>query len=243
MHYTPIGTEQSDLTKVGLIFADPSQVQERAMTMVAIDREFEIPPHADNHRVTTWFDRFPKNAKLLALAPHMHLRGKSFRFVLHDGDQEEVLLDVPAYDFNWQHAYTLQEPIELRDGMRIQCIAHFDNSENNLVNPDPDETVRWGDQTWQEMVVAYFGVSVPKDQVSGDVRRRERSLAERRKSAEQAAQKMFERFDKNQDDVIGRKEVPESFRVFAFRKFDRNSDGRITRDEARRRAFQTQSND
>ncbi len=243
MHYTPIGTEQSDLTKVGLIFADPSQVQERAMTMVAIDREFEIPPHADNHRVTTWFDRFPKNAKLLALAPHMHLRGKSFRFVLHDGDQEEVLLDVPAYDFNWQHAYTLQEPIELRDGMRIQCIAHFDNSENNLVNPDPDETVRWGDQTWQEMVVAYFGVSVPKDQVSGDVRRRERSLAERRKSAEQAAQKMFERFDKNQDDVIGRKEVPESFRVFAFRKFDRNSDGRITHDEARRRAFQTQSND
>ena len=243
MHYTPIGTEQSDLTKVGLIFADPEEVQERALTMVAIDRNFEIPPHAENHEVRTWFDRFPKNARLLAIAPHMHLRGKAFRFVLHHGQRQEVLLDVPNYDFNWQHAYMLETPIELQEGMRIECIANFDNSENNLVNPDPEATVRWGDQTWEEMVVAYFGVAVPKEQEMKDLRRREKSLAERRQNAEQAAQKMFERFDKNQDDAIGRKEVPESFRVFAFRDFDHNSDGRITRDEARRRAFQMQAND
>lgn len=243
MHYTPIGTEQSDLTKVGLIFADPAKVHERALTMIAIDRDFEIPPRTEDYQVTTWFDRFPKNAKLLALAPHMHLRGKAFRFVLHDGGQQEVLLDVPAYDFNWQHAYVLETPIELHDGIRIECIAHFDNSEENLVNPDPEATVRWGDQTWEEMVVAYFGVAVPKDQEMRDLRRREQSLAQRRKKAEQAAQKMFERFDKNGDEAIARTEVPESFRVFAFRAFDRDSDGRITPDEARRRAFHTQSKD
>ena len=161
MHYTPIGTEQRDLTKVGLVYADPASIKERVLTMISMNRDFEIPPGDANFEARSWLNRVPEDATLLAIAPHMHLRGKSFRFVLHQGNEQQVLLDVPNYDFNWQHSYELATPLPLKQGMKIECIAHFDNSEDNPTNPDPTAAVRWGDQTWEEMVVAYFGVAVP----------------------------------------------------------------------------------
>ena len=101
-------------------------------------------------------------ALLLGLAPHMHLRGKSFLYeaIFSDG-KKEVLLDVPRYDFNWQTTYRLAEPKKLPAGTKVHCVAHFDNSENNLNNPDPKARVRWGDQTWNEMMIGYFEIAVP----------------------------------------------------------------------------------
>ena len=94
----------------------------------------------------------------------MHLRGKAFRYelVLPTGERE-VLLDVPAYDFNWQTRYVLAEPRRLPAGSVIFCRATFDNSEANLANPDPTKTVRWGDQSWEEMMLGFFDVILPRD--------------------------------------------------------------------------------
>jgi hypothetical protein len=103
---------------------------------------------------------FEKDAVVLSLLPHMHFRGKSFQFraVYPDG-RSEVLLSVPRYDFNWQHTYVLKEPLRVPAGTRIECVAHYDNSSGNPYNPDPDKEVRWGEQSWEEMmlgVVGYF---------------------------------------------------------------------------------------
>jgi len=93
------------------------------------------------------------------MTPHMHLRGKSFRFEAFYADgRSEILLDVPNYDFNWQLSYQLAEPKLLPKGTRIHCTAGFDNSKNNPVNPDAEHPVRWGDQSWQEMMIGFFSV-------------------------------------------------------------------------------------
>ncbi len=102
----------------------------------------------------------PEDRFIYALVPHMHLRGKAFRFTaVYPDNRKEILLDVPRYDFNWQNIYRLAEPKLLPDGTRLQCEAVFDNSENNLLNPDPTSSVHWGDQTWDEMMVGSYDYS------------------------------------------------------------------------------------
>ncbi|MGI9518818.1 MAG: redoxin domain-containing protein [Pirellulaceae bacterium] len=163
MHYTPNGVATTDISSVGLKFADPDEITHRVVTWKAHNEDFRIPAGDDNHRVNARF-RFPRDAELLSLFPHMHLRGKAFRYTatFPDGEQE-VLLDVPAYDFNWQNAYRLAEPMSIPSGTRFKCQAWFDNSSGNIANPDPTASVRWGDQTWEEMMIGYFNVAVPVD--------------------------------------------------------------------------------
>jgi peroxiredoxin len=162
LHYTPIGTPQKDLSQLGLIFADPKSVEKVVTTQQAVGRRLEIPPHADNYRVESRSSTTPIDVDVLAFMPHMHLRGKSFRYEARYPDgRSEILLDVPRYDFNWQTAYRAASPIRIPKGGYLHCVAHFDNSEDNLNNPDPTKTVRWGDQTWNEMMIGYFDVAVP----------------------------------------------------------------------------------
>src|SRR5581483_5866364 len=138
----------------GLIFAkEPprSEVKTKGIANYVL----RIPPGEGNHKVTS-AATFPKEATLWALLPHMHLRGKSFEYraVYPDG-KKEVLLTVPRYDFGWQASYLLEQPLRLPAGTRIECTAHFDNSKDNPNNPDPSATVRWGDQTWHEMMIGF----------------------------------------------------------------------------------------
>ncbi len=109
---------------------------------------------------------------LTSMLPHMHLRGKSFRYEADFPDgTTRVLLDVPNYDFNWQLNYELIEPVLMPKGTTFRIIAHFDNSDGNLANPDPTETVRYGDQTWEEMVHGFYG-SLPIKTLQEGRRRR-----------------------------------------------------------------------
>ena len=161
VHYTPNGTATTDISSIGLKFANPDEVTHRVSTMKAFNEEFVIPAGDGNFRVSARF-RFDRDAELLSFFPHMHLRGKSFKYTaVYPNAEQEVLLDVPAYDFNWQNAYLLTEPMAIPKATRIKCVAHFDNSEDNFANPDPTDYVRWGDQTWEEMMIGYFNVAVP----------------------------------------------------------------------------------
>ena len=93
----------------------------------------------------------------------MHFRGKSFRYLAYYPDgSSETLLSVPAYDFNWQHIYTLTQPKHLPAGTRVVCHAIFDNSKKNKYNPDPSQTVKWGDQSFDEMLIGYMGITSGK---------------------------------------------------------------------------------
>jgi hypothetical protein len=156
MHYTPNGTAQEDRSCVGLVFADPKEVQHQVGTDKAANAGFRIPAGADDHKVEATH-RFRKDMLLISLFPHMHLRGKAFRYTaIYPDDRREVLLDIPRYDFNWQNGYELISPKRMPAGTRLFCEAWFDNSAGNLANPDPTKSVRWGDQTWEEMMIGYF---------------------------------------------------------------------------------------
>jgi hypothetical protein len=163
VHYTPIGTEQFDQSRVGFLLADPAEVQWEVKTLSAHNHSFQIPPRDGNYRVEAISAPLPPAGRLLELAPHMHLRGKAFRFEARTPDgQNTILLDVPRYDFNWQTGYRLATPLELPAGTRLHCTAHFDNSAANVANPDPDRAVRWGPQTWDEVMIGYFDIAVPR---------------------------------------------------------------------------------
>lgn len=164
MHYTPNGSIQQDTTKVGLVLADVAQIDKEVITMEIGDRDFAIPPGADNYVVTATSRLTREKVTLLSLSPHMHLRGKAFRYelVLPTGERE-ILLDVPAYDFNWQTRYVLAQPRQVPIGSVIYCRAVYDNSAANMANPDAAKTVCWGDQSWDEMMLGYFDVILPRD--------------------------------------------------------------------------------
>jgi hypothetical protein len=163
LHYTPVGTVQTDQTSIGLVLADPQQVRQEVVTTLLYDPDLCIPPHAANHPVEkSW--QAPQDILLLAMFPHMHLRGKSFRYEAQYPDgSSEILLDVPRYDFNWQNRYVLAEPKRLPAGTTVRCTAHYDNSADNPANPDAEATVHTGTQSWEEMFNGYFDWA-PADQ-------------------------------------------------------------------------------
>ncbi len=163
MHYTPNGTRQTDRSSVGIKFADSKTVQKEVVVSSAINAVFQIPAGATDQEVHSRYI-FKRDSVLLALMPHMHLRGKDFKYeaVYPDGTRE-ALLSVPHYDFGWQTNYRLEEPKSMPQGTVLQCVAHFDNSADNLNNPDPTVTVGWGDQTFDEMMIGFFE-AVPADE-------------------------------------------------------------------------------
>jgi hypothetical protein len=155
MHYTPNGRAQKDRSSLGLIFAKEPPKRE-VITLPIVNPTFEIPAGDDNYEVEAEFT-FKENAHLLSFMPHMHLRGKDFKYdlILPDG-KRETLLSVPRYNFNWQSAYRLEKQIALPKGSKLYCQAHFDNSAKNPNNPDATQPVSWGEQTWEEMMIGWI---------------------------------------------------------------------------------------
>jgi hypothetical protein len=158
IHYTTDGTPGTDRSKVGLVFAKQPP-KERVLTLSATNGTFVIPPGDPDHRVDAEFT-VNTQVQLLSLHPHMHGRGKDFEYrLVFPNGETETLLRVPHYHWHWQLWYTLAEPIVLPKGTKIECTAHFDNSASNPDNPDPTKEVRWGDQSWDEMMVGFFNLA------------------------------------------------------------------------------------
>jgi len=155
-------TAQTDRTSVGLIFAKEPPAK-RVVSFTVPNHFFKIPPGAANHRVTAAYT-FDRDVELIDYMPHMHLRGKDMRYELvYPGGRRETLLWVPRFHFNWQIVYRLKNPITIPKGARIIVTAHFDNSAKNRYNPDPTKAVRWGDPTYDEMMIGWMDYLVPAD--------------------------------------------------------------------------------
>jgi hypothetical protein len=155
MHYTPNGTETKDRSMMGLKFAK-KPVDKVVTTTAAFDIRFVIPPNAANHEVAASYD-IEQDMHIVSFSPHMHLRGKDiyYKATYPDG-RSEILLSIPRYNFNWQVYYYPEKPIALPKGSRLDVLAHFDNSTANKMNPDPTKAVRFGEQTWDEMMNGFF---------------------------------------------------------------------------------------
>jgi mono/diheme cytochrome c family protein len=174
MHYTSNGKAVSDRTKVGLRFSKEAPPQ-RVLTLQLTNDHFVIPPGAPDYRVEAR-GTLPNEATLLSFFPHMHLRGKRFEYnLLHHETAASAQGVTPAapsapgsvepllrvnYHFHWQMSYRLAKPLHLPAGTELQAVAWFDNSRNNPHNPDPGSAVRWGEQTYDEMMVGFFDVAV-----------------------------------------------------------------------------------
>lgn len=226
MHYTTNGTAAEDVTSVGVI-ASKEPLKEM-QTLGAMNGRLFLPAGEPNVEIKSQH-RFGQDVTLYTLMPHTHLRGKAFRFEVEFPDgKTEMLLNIPRYDFNWQTAYELSEPKPLPKGSILRCTAWYDNSAENPNNPNPKVDVRWGPQTWDEMMIGYFhyvaatGKPEPPGGIEGQAERRRFLLA------------MFTLLDKNKDGMIEDSEVPEAqkqtFRRLLAR-FDENEDGKLSKTE------------
>lgn len=170
MHYTANGKAGSDKSRIGLVFSKEQPTQ-RVLTLASQNNRFAIPPGDPSYQVDSTVT-LQQEATLTGLLPHMHLRGKDFEFrAIYPTGEKEVLLRVPKYDFNWQLWYVLDQPKTLPAGTKIECTAHFDNSPNNPANPDPTKTIRFGEQSWDEMMIGFFDVAVSIDTTTMDLMR------------------------------------------------------------------------
>src|SRR5262249_34868543 len=148
--------------------------RERVFTANAVNNKFVIPPREANLQVEAQ-TTLQEDANLVDLMPHMHLRGKDFQFrLVYPTGESEIVLNVPRFDFNWQLFYYLDKPKLLPKGTRIECTAHFDNSANHPGNPDPNVEVRWGEQSWEEMMIGWFDLAVDAGKNPRDVFRKKK---------------------------------------------------------------------
>jgi hypothetical protein len=171
MHYSNfkggLNKPETDQTSIGLTFSKtpPSQLSKMAVTRAVSNMFFKIPAGDPNHEVTSCMT-FDQDAQIVSYMPHMHLRGKDMRYELTYPDgRKETLLSVPKFNFNWQTEYKLKAPIAVPKGSHLAVTAHFDNSERNKYNPDPAKVVRWGDPTYDEMMIGWitYLVDRPKE--------------------------------------------------------------------------------
>jgi hypothetical protein len=191
LHYTPTGRPETDRSLVGL-WLHKQQTTHEVLTrrvgethiaemqeLVKTERDREplpgqsgrmegappipnIPPNAHNWKLTG-ITAFRDDVTLYLAWPHMHLRGKDMTFVVTYPDgREEIVLNVPKYDFNWQLQYEYAKPIKIPAGGTIKTIGHYDNTRSNRYNPSPDKEVYWAEQSWDEMFNGWIDYSVDK---------------------------------------------------------------------------------
>ncbi len=165
MHYNATGRPETDQTQMGLYFHDKAPAKSLHIRGAA-ETSLNIPPHSQDHEVTAQFT-FDQDVQLLGLSPHMHYRGSRFRFTLDRPDAApNTLLNVPFYEFDWQPLYTFEEPLGVPAGSVMHCVGAFDNSIYNPRNPDPDSTVRFGEQSFDEMFIGYIQYAQDIDSAS-----------------------------------------------------------------------------
>ena len=232
IHYTPNGKATSDQTQLGLRFTEKPPVHAVLNRGIANHR-ISIPANNNNHLETASLT-VPRDLELLAMMPHMHVRGKAFRFELvSPNGVRSLLLDVPQYDFNWQLEYRLAEPLRITAGSRIELSAWYDNSSDNPANPDPTKTVRWGQQTTEEMMLGYIEFVHQDEKLLTEGDTIEDTSSPPPAAADQARYRrlmrlMFDRVDKDRNGIVSKAELPSPL---LYRRMDVNQDGVVNRDD------------
>ena len=234
MHYTPNGIATTDQTRVGVVYADEPPEHEVRIKGLSNHR-IRIPPNAKHHREEASL-KLPVDATVLGFLPHMHLRGSACRYEVTDTTgTQEVLLDIPNYDFNWQLLYRYAEPRIFHEGDTITFTAWFDNSAENPANPDPTQTVYWGQQTFEEMLlgyVEYFLPGVPPGTPLINKRRSKKQQVNLPEQDSKNLQAVFLRLDQDGDHALSKKEIPKRLQS-RFDQVDSDHNGLLSYDEFR----------
>jgi len=203
LHYTPTGVPQTDRSSVGIVFADGPPKREVFVNFFEHDDDLFIPANDPHHSQRATF-RFPSDSTLISVLPHMHWRGKAYHYDIEYPDgTKDVLASIPRYDFNWQTTYQFAEPLEIPKGTVVRSVAHWDNSHNNLANPDPSRNVEEGLQTTEEMMLGFLTYTTDEPVVG--------QLPVLKPNPFIGA--MFKRLDKDKSGYIELEEIPKPMRA------------------------------
>lgn len=223
MHYTPVGRETTDRSKIGLYFHQQTP-RNFFRQDVIVDPTIKIPANTSHHKEMAYY-AFDKPILLHDLMPHAHYRGVASRFELWKPDgSTELLLNVPNYDFNWQRTYEFVVPRKIEAGSRLIHTTWYDNSTDNAANPDAEREVPWGLQSWDEMLFGAFGYTYIDESTEAPIHDKLR-----------ARTTQYVGFlDKNIDGKLSWKELPRPLKkrlVQGFKAVDSNGDGGLDIDE------------
>ncbi len=155
LHYHPNGRAQVDRTRIGLYFGK-GEIQKEVAASLAGNINFTIPPQTRDYEMRAAYIA-DQDIDIVSYFPHMHLRGTDMKMTAtYPGGRQAALLNVPAYDFNWQLFYYPKTAVRLPKGTRIDMVSHYDNSSANKRNPDPNRAVTFGEASTAEMMFGMF---------------------------------------------------------------------------------------
>ncbi|HUK89546.1 MAG TPA: cytochrome c [Blastocatellia bacterium] len=177
IHYSKVAGEvEKDRSSVGLVFAK-APPDKLSITWPISNNFFLIPPGAEHHKVTAcWTAK--DDIHILTMMPHMHLRGAGMEIqAFYPDGHSEMLLNVPNYSFSWQTVYYSKDPIAIPKGTKIVVTGYFDNSTKNKYNPDPTKAVRFGEPTYDDMMIGWINYTVDSQHLNRDVAMRQAQAA------------------------------------------------------------------
>jgi hypothetical protein len=223
MHYTPFGKEAVSAEQIGLYFYKDGEMPDLIMReMPLVDQFIEIPANDPAHKEIAYFD-FPKDAILHTAVVHAHYRGTYSKLEIRYPDgKQETLINVPFYDFNWQRMYEFEKPIDIPAGSKLIATYVYDNSKRNPANPNPNEKIIWGDQSFEEMFYTSLRYRW-KDETAKDQKNYDQLLNKTR---------LLGMLDDNIDGKVQMAELRGQFKErignpLAFGVVDKNKDGGI----------------
>ena len=227
MHYTPFGKEVVSAEKIGLYFYKDGEKPDLIMRENAlVDQFIELPPNDGAHKEVAYFN-FPKDAILHTAVVHAHYRGTYSKLEIRYPDgKQETILNVPFYNFNWQRMYEFAEPIKIPAGSKVIATYIYDNSKRNPANPNPNEKVVWGDQSFEEMFYTSLRYRWADETVANPTNNDQLLLKTR----------LMGMMDDNIDDKLQKSELRGNFAQLAaapgaFELADANHDGGIDQAE------------
>lgn len=180
VHYSAqSGVIAPDNTSVGVNYAT-APVHKQFRTIPLVNQTFKIPAGNPDYPVTASIPFIPVGVHILGVFPHMHLLGKTMKIetTAIDGTKK-CLINVPDWDFHWQGTYTYPEPVGITPGMRIDMRATYDNSAQNPENPNsPPKDVTWGENTKDEMCLAFLGITLDYENLVAQPADGEKTLRE-----------------------------------------------------------------
>ena len=159
IHLQPSGKPEKIQPNLGLYFTDKPATLFPLLLQLENDRQLDIPPGEKHFLVTDEFT-LPIDVDLLAIYPHAHYLGKDLQALatLPDGSAK-TLIHIQQWDLNWQAVYRYADPVPLPKGTTISMRYVYDNSGENLANPnDPPRRVVAGNRSSDEMAHLWLQV-------------------------------------------------------------------------------------
>jgi hypothetical protein len=168
LHLQPSGKPEVIQSSVGLYFTDKPATRHPMLLQLQNDKALNISAGEANFVVQSDLV-LPVDVDVLAIYPHAHYLGKDLlaTATFPDG-MNKTLIHIPHWDVNWQGVFRYATPVRLPKGTKITMRYVYDNSEENVANPNqPPKRVTAGNRAIDEMSHLWLQVLPVQADVKG----------------------------------------------------------------------------